>query len=188
MPGPIPSPRVAGWSDEQVTAVEVHDEAEVLDPVRVEEDIAALRTYAPVRVVVWTRDGGPSDNINAETLAWARDLPDEELLSPDGRYWADGTLVITLSVENTTGTGSGQVGTYFGEDIAVELHERSGGSPSHGYDHFQALNWGSRTSPRSRTQPPVRWRVLHGPASASHSGSPSALRCWPQRTSWESGR
>lgn len=143
MPGPIPSPRVAGWSDEQVTAVEVHDEAEVLDPVRVEEDIAALRTYAPVRVVVWTRDGGPSDNINAETLAWARDLPDEELLSPDGRYWADGTLVITLSVENTSGTGSGQVGTYFGEDIAVESTSAQEDLQSRGYEHFRALDWGS---------------------------------------------
>ncbi|SLM97674.1 DUF5129 domain-containing protein [Brevibacterium yomogidense] len=132
---------VLGRPDEQITAVEVHDDAEVLDTVLVEEEIAALDTYSPVRVVVWTRDGAQSDNVNAETLEWARGRPDDGLLSPDGRYWADGTLVVTLSVEETTGTGSGEVGTYFGEDIAVEPPSAQQELQAHGYDHFQALNW-----------------------------------------------
>ncbi len=132
---------VLGRPDEQVTAVEVHDDAEVLDTVLVEEDIAALRTYSPVRVVVWTRTGQQSDNIDAETLEWARERADDGLLSPDGRYWADGTLLITLSVEESTGRGSGQVGTYFGEDIAVRSMSAQEELQSHGHEYFQRLDW-----------------------------------------------
>ncbi|GAA4508018.1 DUF5129 domain-containing protein [Brevibacterium yomogidense] len=132
---------VLGRPDERVTAVDVHDDAGVLDTVLVEEDIAALRTYEPVRVVVWARDGEYSDNINAETLEWARSRPQDGLLSPDGRYWADGLLLLTVSVEQNDGTGSGQVGTYFGEDVKVEPVSAQEDLQSHGYDDFRDRNW-----------------------------------------------
>ena len=134
---------VLGRPTEPVTAVEVRDDAEVLDSVLVGEEIAGLRTHSPVRIVVWTRAGAPDDNLNEETLDWARDRSEEDLLSPDGRYWADGTLVIALSVEESSGTGSGQVGTYFGEDIAVEPTSAQEELQSRGHEHFRALNWGS---------------------------------------------
>lgn len=130
-----------GRPTERVSAVDVHDDAGVLDAIIVEEDIAKLRTYEPVRVVVWARDGEYSDNINAETLEWARSRPDDALLSPDGRYWADGLLLLTVSVEQNDGIGSGQVGTYFGEDIKVEPTSAQKQLQSRGYDDFRDRNW-----------------------------------------------
>lgn len=134
---------VLGRPDQHVTAVEVHDDAGVLDTVLVEEDIAALRTYEPVRVVVWARDGEYADNINAETLEWARSRPQDGLLSPDGRYWADGLLLLTVSVEQNDRIGSGQIGTYFGEDVKVEPTSAQKELQSRGYDDFRDRNWES---------------------------------------------
>ena len=57
-----------GRPGDAVTQVEVTDDAGVVDPIVLEERIGEIRTYAPVRVVVWTRQGEASDNINAEAL------------------------------------------------------------------------------------------------------------------------
>ena len=74
-----------GRPGDAVTQVEVTDDAGVVDPIVLEERIGEIRTYAPVRVVVWTRQGEASDNINAEALEWARSQPEKDLISPDGR-------------------------------------------------------------------------------------------------------
>ena len=52
---------------------------------RGQNNVPGHHTYAPVRVVVWTRQGEASDNINAEALEWARSQPEKDLISPDGR-------------------------------------------------------------------------------------------------------
>lgn len=96
-----------GRPGEQVQQVEVTDDAGVVDPIRLEDSIGELRTYAPVRVVVWTRQGESSDNINAEALEWARSQPERDLISPDGRKWADGLLLLALNVEQDDEVGSG---------------------------------------------------------------------------------
>ena len=88
-----------GRPGDAVTQVEVTDDAGVVDPIVLEERIGEIRTYAPVRVVVWTRQGEASDNINAEALEWARSQPEKDLISPDGRKWADGLLLLALNVE-----------------------------------------------------------------------------------------
>ncbi|WP_029088655.1 DUF5129 domain-containing protein [Brevibacterium album] len=126
--------------------VEVIDGAGVLDPVLVAEDVSALRFHAPVRVVVWTREGEYADNINEETLGFARAHPELELLSPDGRYFSDGLLLLTVSVEENERYGSGQVGTYFGENVKVEPTSAQQALQEHGYADFQARDWAAGTA------------------------------------------
>lgn len=143
---------VAAWTltrpSEPLTDVEVHDTAGVLDPERVRADLAGVRGYAPLRVVVFTRTGQPIDNINAKTLDWAREHPDSGLLSADGDDWADGLLLITVSVESgDSSPGSGQVGTYFGPDVAFgdseeeSVRTREKRLQEAGYDLFRERNW-----------------------------------------------
>ena len=124
-----------------VEQVEVTDDAGVIDPVLVEERIGELRTYAPVRVVVWTRQGEPSDNINAEALEWARSQPEKDLLSPDGRKWADGLFLLALNVEQDDTVGSGQIATHFGEDVKVEPVSEQKKLQEQGYDDFRNRSW-----------------------------------------------
>lgn len=124
-----------------VEQVQVTDDASVVDPIRLEEEIGALSTYAPVRVVVWTRDGEASDNINAEALDWARAQPEKELLSPDSRKWADGLLLLVLSVEQDDVVGSGEIATHFGEDVKIEPTSAQKALQERGYDDFRSRNW-----------------------------------------------
>lgn len=121
--------------------VEVTDDAGVMDTVLVEERIGQLRTYAPVRVVVWTRTGDPSDNLNAELLEWARAHPEKDLISADGRKWADGLLLLGLSVEQNDEIGRGQIATHFGEDVKVEPVSEQKKLQEKGYDDFRNRSW-----------------------------------------------
>ena len=99
-----------GRPDASITEVHIADDAAVLDPTLIEEQISDLAVHRPTRVVVLTRDGEVSDNINEQTLAWARLNPDLDLLSDDGEKWKDGTLLITASVE-ANGEGGGPART-----------------------------------------------------------------------------
>ncbi|MCK1803560.1 DUF5129 domain-containing protein [Brevibacterium sp. R8603A2] len=133
-----------GRPDASITEVHIADDAAVLDPTLIEEQISDLAVHRPTRVVVLTLDGEVSDNINEQTLAWARLNPDLDLLSDDGEKWKDGTLLITASVEangEDGGPGSGQVGTYFGDDLAPGSTEAEQEIQSHGYEAFQQRDW-----------------------------------------------
>lgn len=121
--------------------VEVTDDAGVMDTVLVEERIGELRTYVPVRVVVLTRSGERGDNINAELLEWARAHPEKDLISPDGRKWADGLLLLGLSIEQNDVIGSGEIATHFGEDVKVEPVSEQKKLQEQGYDDFRNRSW-----------------------------------------------
>ncbi|GAA4283888.1 hypothetical protein GCM10022261_14190 [Brevibacterium daeguense] len=130
--------------DHQISRVDVVDEAQVLDPTLVEQEIAELRAYEPTRVLVYAKSGEAGDNLNEETLAFARDNPELDLISGDGQKWADGVFIVALSVESDGtdgGPGSGQVGTYFGEDIKIESLDAQQRIQSQGYDAFRARDW-----------------------------------------------
>ncbi|MCQ9386062.1 DUF5129 domain-containing protein [Brevibacterium moorei] len=126
------------------SSVEVVEQADAADPTLLKEEVGKLRFHRPVRVVVWFRTGDYADKLNEETLKWARSNPDMNLLSPDGRKWADGTFILTVSVESNEVTGSGQVGTYFGEDVRVESgdgHDREKKIQQAGSDAFKRMDW-----------------------------------------------
>lgn len=123
----------------QVQDIEVFDDAQVLDSTLVENELKQVHTFKDTRVIVWTRNGSPQDNINAETLNWARQHQDLNLIS--GNAWSNGTFIITVSVEDNSTRGSGQVGTYFGEDIKISSAEAQTELREPGYEYFKQRNW-----------------------------------------------
>ncbi len=123
-----------------IESVEVYDTADVLNEQKLQDAIGALDFHEPTKVVVYSRTGDYSDNINTETLLYAKKSHPEWISSdPEdyGDYWADGYFIITLSRE---GKYSGQIGTYFGEDRKVsegqmeKIHKA-------GYDNFRSARW-----------------------------------------------
>jgi len=130
-----PAPR-----GDNVTSVTVDDTAGVINEAKLRDALDDLDFNQPTKVAVYTRDGQYSDNINTETLKFARDRHPEWISSdPEdyGDYWADHYFIITLSVE---GDGHGQIGTYFGEDRKVSdklmdsMHEA-------GFADFRQARW-----------------------------------------------
>lgn len=114
----------------------VEDMTGLADPVLLEEDLAAQRFHTDVDVVVYVREGQYEDNVNEETLTFAREHHPELIDHP---YWRDGLLLITLSVEDAA-RGQGQIGTYFGEDLAPGESAETRIQQA-GRDAFQSNNW-----------------------------------------------
>lgn len=127
----------AGQNLESVT---IDDSTGSLNEQRLRDALEDLDFNEPTDVAVYARNGEYSDDINSKTLEYAKSTHPEWISKkPEdyGDYWADGLLIITLSIE---GRGDGQIGTYFGEDrkvseAAIEsIHEA-------GYDDFNLSRW-----------------------------------------------
>lgn len=154
-----------------VRDVEIFDDAQILDSTLVKRELSRVNTFKDTRVIVWTRNGSPQDNINAETLNWARQHQDLNLMS--GPAWSNGTFIITVSVEDNSTRGSGQVGTYFGEDIKIASAEAQTELREPGYQYFKQRNWSqgvvaiTEANARRMARPAVRNpTVLQGIALA----------------------
>lgn len=100
------------------TAVIIEDTAGVLDQNTLLPAIKDIDFYKPTTVAVYTRAGDPSENLNEEVLAYARE-EHPEWISEDGQKWADGLYLFALDPVGR------QVGTYMGEDRKVSLSERT---------------------------------------------------------------
>ncbi|WP_159614831.1 DUF5129 domain-containing protein [Glutamicibacter sp. JC586] len=127
-------------ASENLGTVTVDDTADVINKTRLEVALDNLDFNEPTNVVVYTRNGQYSDDINTKTLQYARSTHPEWISDkPDdyGDYWADGLLIITLSVE---GRGDGQIGTYFGEDRKVSTSQMESIHEA-GYDDFNLSRW-----------------------------------------------
>ncbi len=121
-------------------SVSVYDTADVLNDEKIKDALAGINFNEPTKVAVFSRDGEYSDNINTETLSFARDSHPEWIsAAPEdyGDYWADGYFIITLSVESP---GEGQIGTYFGEDRKVSTSQMESIHKA-GYDDFNLSRW-----------------------------------------------
>ncbi|MDQ4491180.1 DUF5129 domain-containing protein [Sinomonas sp. ASV486] len=92
--------------------VVVEDTAGALYRPQLDPALAGISFYVPTKVVVFTRAGQASDNLNEAVLQFAR-ANHPEWISADGQKWADGLFIFAL---DTTGR---KVGTYFGEDRKV---------------------------------------------------------------------
>lgn len=127
----------AGQNLESVT---IDDSTGKLNKQRLRDALEDLDFNEPTDVAIYARNGEYSDDINTKTLDYAKSSHPEWISDkPEdyGDYWADGLLIITLSIE---GPGDGQIGTYFGEDRKVSesaiesIHEA-------GYDDFNHSRW-----------------------------------------------
>lgn len=100
-----------------VTSLEIEDTAGALYLPQLRPAIEKISFYQPTKVVIFTRAGSQSDDLNEEVLRFARSRH-PEWITADGQKWADGLFVFAL---DTTGR---HVGTYFGEDRKVPLDEQ----------------------------------------------------------------
>ena len=130
----------ASDAGEAPATLTIDDTAQVLNAEKLNDVLGELEFREPTDVAIYTRVGEYSDNINRETLDYAREVH-PEWISDDpndyGDYWSDGLFIITLSVE---GDGHGQIGTYFGEDRAVS-EGRMEKMHSAGTDNFRQARW-----------------------------------------------
>ena len=125
---------------QNLESVSVDDGAGVINEQRLRDALDEIDFNEPTKVAIYTREGKYSDNINTETLKYARDVHPEWISQKEedyGDYWADGIFIITLSIE---GERTGQVGTYYGEDRKVStsqmetIHEA-------GFADFKVARW-----------------------------------------------
>ncbi|MFT4231804.1 MAG: DUF5129 domain-containing protein [Leucobacter sp.] len=124
-----------------VASVQVFDEASVLNTASVERQIGALATHRPVRVVVWTRAGSPSDDLGEEALAWADSRPAGLLHSAAGA-WTDGLLFIAVSVDQRGASGGlSRVETRFGPDVEIRDAETLRRVENSGFTDFLHGRW-----------------------------------------------
>lgn len=125
---------------ENLGTVSIDDTAGVINRDRLLDALDDVDFYEPTNVAVYTREGEYSDDINTKTLENAREHHPDWISSKAedyGDYWADGLLIITLSVE---GSGDGQIGTYFGEDRKVSTGQMDSIHEA-GYDDFNLSRW-----------------------------------------------
>lgn len=119
LPGRAGAPAAVLPAGKNLSSLEIYDAADgtgILNRAKVKAAVDEISFHEPTKVVVFTRDGLSSDNINTKTLLWARASHPELISSKDSDKWADGLFIVTLSVESD---GHGQIGTYFGEDRRV---------------------------------------------------------------------
>lgn len=102
---------------EAPTKIVVEDTAGVLFQPQLLADLQKIDFYQPTQVVIYTRNGKYSDNLNEEVLKFARSKH-PEWLSGDGQKWADGLFIFVLDPVGR------QVGTYFGEDRKLPLEDQ----------------------------------------------------------------
>lgn len=98
-------------------SVHVYDDAGILNDRQVIENISQVRFTKPVKVFVLTLPTLDGQSLNAKTLEYGRNaVLEEPWISPSNpNYWADQTLILSLAPYER------QIGTYFGEDIALDL-------------------------------------------------------------------
>lgn len=109
-----------------------------VDEVLVENELSDISTYKDLNMFVYVKEGDSSDNLNEDTLEYMR-ANHPELITGD--KWTDGWFILSLNIESGDASpGSGQVGTYFGEDVkvgeSVQQHIQE-----QGYDLFRERNW-----------------------------------------------
>lgn len=98
-------------------SVHVYDDAGILNDRHLVETISQIDFVKPVKISILTLPTLDGQSLNYKTLEYGRNAPLQEAwISPSNpRYWADQTLILALAPYER------QVGTYFGEDIAVDL-------------------------------------------------------------------
>lgn len=124
---------------DQTTGGEYGD-GSLLDDERIINELFGKKAHSDLNILVYAKDGEYEDNLNEDTLNYVREHR-PELISGD--KWADDTLIISLNVESEPDDiqGSGQVGTYFGENVKIESQEQQQTLQAHGYSDFQAKSW-----------------------------------------------
>lgn len=154
----------------QTPTVEVDDGADIVDAATLRRDLGQVRFREPVHLAVLTLASTGGDSLNDAVLRHARTATTEVpwIAASDPDHWADGLVILAVAPAER------QVGTYFGEDVAVDLGTQSDIQDAM-KDDFRAGDWadglvaGARAASGAIGRPAVEsvWaRVLGGLASA----------------------
>lgn len=111
----------------------VADTAKALYQPQLMPALESIDFHDPTKLVVFTRAGTASENLNEEVLRYARENH-PEWISSDGQKWADGLFIFAL---DTTGR---KVGTYMGEDRKVSRSKQEAIQDA-GKELFRDAQW-----------------------------------------------
>ena len=112
----------------------VEDYTKKVDPILVEKELKKIKTHEDINVLVYAKNGQKGDNLNEDTLNYVRDKHPELIT---GDKWTDGWFIVSLNIESGDSLiGSGQVGTYYGENIKLVENEQLA-SQKAGYISFK---------------------------------------------------
>ena len=114
--------------------VEIHDEAGVLQVAPLQEQLEDLKFREEVDLAVLTLPDDGIDNFNLTVLEWARANQPDWISAKDANYWADGLVILAVSPDGRW------VGTYFGEDVKVDLPIQEDIQEA-GKDAFRSADW-----------------------------------------------
>jgi len=112
----LAAPLAAGNLDGVTIADTAENGQGVLNHTQLEADLKDISFHQPTKVAFYTRSDTVPGNLNTQTLLYARASHPEWISTSNPDKWADGLLIVSLSVQPD---GHGQVGTYFGEDRSV---------------------------------------------------------------------
>lgn len=116
----------------------VEDYTKKVDPILVEKELKKIKTHEDINVLVYAKNGQKGDNLNEDTLNYVRDKHPELIT---GDKWTDGWFIVSLNIESGDNLiGSGQVGTYYGENIKLVENEQLA-SQKAGYISFKKRDW-----------------------------------------------
>lgn len=123
---------------DNVQEVVVEDSTTYVDDTLVERELSDISVHQDMNMFVYVKEGSPEDNLNEDTLNYMRENHPELIT---GDKWTDGWFILSLNIESgDSSPGSGQVGTYFGEDVKVgESTQQS--IQEEGYELFRERNW-----------------------------------------------
>ncbi|WP_136194308.1 DUF5129 domain-containing protein [Actinomyces procaprae] len=99
-------------------AVEIHDEAEVVDDEALRSSLEGIGFRRDIRLAVFTTDDVDPDSevdtvLNDVVLEYALNRQPSWISTADPDYWADGLVILAVSPQGRW------VGCYFGEDVKV---------------------------------------------------------------------
>lgn len=116
----------------------INDSTGKIDQTLLKSEIEKLNTGKDANVLVYVQEGEEVGNLNDDTYQFVKE-EHPELIS--GNYWTDGWFIVNLNITSgDSAFGSGQIGTYYGEDIKISLGEQNS-SQSSGYESFRNLEW-----------------------------------------------
>ena len=122
-------------ADVPPTDIEVHDTAFVLDAKSMERSVRDVDFWKPVHVAVVTAGDLHGESLNNWVLEYARSMDGQPWISKEHTdKWADGLFIMAVAPSDRV------VGTYFGEDIKVDL-DTQGEIQDAAKDAFRSGDW-----------------------------------------------
>ncbi|MBW3068334.1 DUF5129 domain-containing protein [Actinomyces sp. 594] len=143
----IPLYLAAPFGATHTPAVEIHDEAEIIDDDALRSALEGVGFRRDIRLAILTMDDVETETVlnntvvnntafNDAVLAYALEHEPSWISTADPDYWADGLVILAVSQRGRW------VGCYFGEDVKVGKYTE-GKIQDAAKDSFRTSQWGA---------------------------------------------